>query len=193
MHDIEPYFRWRDFYVAEEDDKSPFFEREYSEFTFSNKVYNFFIHPQWDDFGSETLYLKVLFVDYDDGYAIIELLGEWNDAVGNDIMFLKRDVIDEMIEKEVFKFILIGENILNFHSSDDSYYEEWWDDISDERGWVVLLNTLQHVTEEMQRTGIQHFINLGKGFDTVNWRPQKPERLYEAIETIINGQVQQMR
>jgi hypothetical protein len=193
MHDIEPYFRWRDFYVAEEDDKSPFFEREYSEFTFSNKVYNFFIHPQWDDFGSETLYLKVLFVDYDDGYAIIELLGEWNDAVGNDIMFLKRDVIDEMIEKEVFKFILIGENILNFHSSDDSYYEEWWEDISDERGWVVLLNTLQHVTEEMQRAGIQHFINLGKGFDTVNWRPQKPERLYEAIETIINGQVQQMR
>ncbi len=43
--------------------------------------------------GSETLYLKILFVDYDERYAIIELIGEWNDAINNDIMLLKRDIV----------------------------------------------------------------------------------------------------
>jgi len=27
------------------------------------------------------------------------------------------------------QFILIGENVLNFHSSDDCYYEEWFQDV----------------------------------------------------------------
>ncbi len=192
MQDLEPYYRWRDYYVSEEDENSPFFGQEYSEFTYSNKVYNYFIHPQWDDFGSNTLYLKVLFADYEDGYAIIEFIGEWNDAVENDIMLLKRDVIDVFIAKDIFKFILIGENILNFHSDDDSYYEEWWDDISDERGWIVLLNTLPHVTLEMQQAHLQQFINLGGTFETVNWRPHKPERLFAAIETLLNGNMKQV-
>jgi hypothetical protein len=193
MHDLEPYHRWRDDYVAEEDENSPFFGREYSEFTFSNKIYNYFIHPQWDDFGSETLYIKILFVDYEEGFAIIELIGEWNDAIGNDIMFLKRDVIDLMIEKDIFKYILIGENVLNFHASDDSYYEEWWDDISDERGWVVLLNTPEHVTREMQYAQIQHFINLGSVFEEVTWRPHKPDRLFAAVDALVNGGAKQIR
>ena len=42
------------------------------------------------------------------------------------------------------KYILIGENILNFHYSDDSYYEEWFDDNGD-NGWIVLLNFREHV------------------------------------------------
>ncbi len=187
MHDLEPYHRWRDDYVAENDENSPFFGREYSEFTFSNKIYNYFIHPQWDDFGSETLYIKILFVDYEEGFAIIELIGEWNDAIGNDIMFLKREVIDLMIEKDIFKYILIGENVLNFHASDDSYYEEWWDDISDERGWVALLNTPEHVTREMQHAQIQYFINLGGVFKEVTWRPHKPDRLFAAVDALVNG------
>ncbi len=36
------------------------------------------------------MYLKVLMADYDEHYAIIELIGEWNDAIENDIMELKR-------------------------------------------------------------------------------------------------------
>ena len=39
--------------------------------------------------------MKVLMADYQEQYAIIELIGEWNDAIENDIMTLKRDVIDE--------------------------------------------------------------------------------------------------
>ena len=78
MHDIEPYFKWRDWYTAEEDTRSPFYGREYSEFEFTHAVYNYLIHPQWDEFGSKTLYLKILYADYDEHFAIIEMLGEWN-------------------------------------------------------------------------------------------------------------------
>ncbi|MFM7709736.1 MAG: hypothetical protein ACKO5C_02360, partial [Ferruginibacter sp.] len=80
MHDIEPYYNWRHLYLSEEDPQSPFYQQEHSEFEFSQTIYNFYIHPQWDNFGSRTLFCKIIFVDYDDGYAIMELIGEWNDA-----------------------------------------------------------------------------------------------------------------
>ncbi|HOS48864.1 MAG TPA: hypothetical protein PLG57_09520, partial [Bacteroidia bacterium] len=138
MQDIEPYYSWRHMYISAEDELSPFFGREYSEFEYSNTVYNYYIHPQWDDFGSTTLYMKVIFADYDQQYAIIEFIGEWNDAINNDIMMLKRDIIDEMIAQGIRYFILVGENVLNFHASDDCYYQEWFDDIED--GWIAAVN-----------------------------------------------------
>lgn len=131
MHDIEPYYNWRHLYTAEEDSKSPFFGKTYSEFEFTQTVYNFYIHPQWDYVGSQTLYLKVLFADYEIGFAIIELIGEWNDAIENDIMTLKRELIDKMLFQGISKFIMIGENVLNFHSSDECYYEEWYEDVQE--------------------------------------------------------------
>src|SRR5215211_5933276 len=109
MQDIEPYYQWREFYVASEDEQSPFYGAVYSEFEFSNTVYNYYIHPQWDDFGSNTLYVKVLYADYERQYAILEFIGEWNDALYNDIMFLKRKVIEEMESQGIKKYILIGE------------------------------------------------------------------------------------
>src|ERR1700741_2432878 len=112
MQDLEPYYNWQGQYIAAEDALSPFHGRTYSEFYYTNKIYNYYIHPQWDDFGSETLYLKVLYVDYVRSFAIIELLGEWNDAINNDIMFLKRDVAEMMMNHGVNKFIIIGENVL---------------------------------------------------------------------------------
>ncbi len=124
MHYIEPFYSWRNYYIASEDPSSPFYGREYSEFTFTDRIYNFLIHPQWDNIGSPTLFIKVLFIDYDEGYGIIELIGEWNDAIENDIMTLKRDIIEPIMEHGIDKFILIGENVLNFHYSDDCYYEE---------------------------------------------------------------------
>jgi hypothetical protein len=140
LHEIEPYFNWRHLYIADEDVKSPFSGREYSEFQYTQTVYNFYIHPQWDDIGSQTLYIKILFVDYDMGYTIIEMIGEWNDAIENDIMTLKRDVIDQMIAHGIYKYILIGENIMNFHSSDDCYYQEWYEDVAEEGGWITMLS-----------------------------------------------------
>ncbi len=193
MHDIEPYYHWREKYIAAEDPKSPFYGQVYDEFRFTQKVYNYFIHPQWDAFGSSTLYLKALYVSYEDGYAILELIGEWNDCLHNDIMYLKREVIDPMIDEGINRFILICENVLNFHGSDDSYYEEWYDDIKEEGGWICLLNVLPHVEDEMKDTQLQYYVNFGDNFDNVNWRPQKPKLLFRAIEAILHGEVKRLR
>ncbi len=182
MHLLEPYFNWRHLYAAEEDPNSPFFGQTYSEFQFTQTVYNYYIHPQWDDFGSSTLYLKLLFTDYELGYAIIELIGEWNDAIENDIMTLKRDLIDTMISKGVYKYILIGENVLNFHSSDDSYYEEWYEDVSDENGWIVLLNLPEQSRYDMQKVRLGKYLEM---MDLPQWRTFTPMNLYTLVDNFI--------
>lgn len=171
-------------YVAAEDELSPFYGREYSEFEYSNTVYNYYIHPQWDDFGSNTLYTKILFVDYEAGFAVLEFIGEWNDAINNDIMFLKRDLVDLMIEQGIRKFILIGENVLNFHASDDSYYQEWFEDT--EEGWVVAINFREHVLQEFSRANIDFYLVYGGEFDDMSWRTYNPTQLYQHIEQIVH-------
>jgi hypothetical protein len=183
MHDIEPYYNWQHLYKAEDDTQSPFFNREYSELFFSHAVYNYLIHPQWDSFGSTTLYLKILYVDYSESYAVIELIGEWNDCLHNDIMLLKRDLIDLLIEEGISKFILIGENVLNFHASDDSYYEEWFDDIED--GWIVFLNFRDHVLHEIKSARIDYYVIFGGELDEFEWRKYSPIKLFSQIENII--------
>ncbi|QNL50402.1 hypothetical protein H8S90_01910 [Olivibacter sp. SDN3] len=180
MHEIEPFYRWRDDYIASEDELSPFYGTEYSEFEFDKQIYNFLLHPQWDYFGSTTLYLKILYADYDHNYAIIEFIGEWNDAIYNDIMLLKREILEPMMSAGINKFILIGENILNFHSSDDCYYEEWFQEIED--GWIAGINFRQHVIEEFKNSNIDYFINFGGALDEVSWRNHKPIQVYRAVE-----------
>lgn len=170
-------------YVSEEDKLSPFYAREYSEFEYSNTIYNFFIHPQWDGFGSPTLYLKILFADYAHHFVVIELMGEWNDAINNDIMFLKREVIDSFIEHGVKKFILIGENVLNFHESDDCYYEEWSEDIRDSGGWIAMINFRDHVLSEMKHVHLQHYIQFGENLNDLNWRMVKPYHIHHFVES----------
>ena len=183
MHELEPFYNWQHLYIASEDEDSPFYGAEYSEFTFSNTVYNFYIHPQWDDIGSETLFIKILFVNYDTGFAIIELLGEWNDCINNDVMVLKREIIDLLIAEGINKYILIGENVLNFHASDESYYEEWSEDIED--GWVAFLNFRKHVLTEFQRSNIDYYILLGGNINEVSWRTYEPNELFEKIENLV--------
>ena len=183
MHFVEPFYNWRGFYIASEDSNSPFFNREYSEFAFSNHVYNFYIHPQWDDFGSSTLFLKILYTDYNEGYAIIELIGEWNDAIENDIMVLKRDVIDLLIDSGIRSFILIGENVLNFHYSDDCYYEEWFDDIED--GWVAMVNFHDHVIKEFEQVGIYLYLIMGGKLQEIECRTYQPQDFYQKVAGLV--------
>jgi hypothetical protein len=183
MHFVEPYFNWRGDYVASEDPLSPFFEREYSEFEFTNSIYDFYIHPQWDSIGSPTLFIKILMVDYDAAYAIIEIIGEWNDAIENDIMILKRDIIDVLIDQGINQFILIGENVLNFHYSDDCYYEEWFDDV--EEGWIAMVNFHDHVVREFERINIDHYFVMGGELEDIEWRTYKPQHFYEKVEALV--------
>jgi len=178
MQHIEPFYNWKHWYSAEIDVKSPFYGRTYSEFEYSLKVYNYYIHPQWDDMGSNTLYLKVLFVDYEKNYCIIEMIGEWNDAIENDIMTLKRDVIDKMFASSITQFILIGENILNFHSGDRDYYEEWFEEVTDENGWIVMLNLPAHSQQDFVKRKLNRYIEL---MEIPQWRTYKPEFIHQKI------------
>lgn len=179
MHEIEPFYNWRHIYVSEEDERSPFYKRQYSEFEYSATVYNYYIHPQWDDFGSRTLYLKVLLADYEEQYMVIELLGEWNDAIENDIMTLKRDVIDEFAQQGITKFILIAENVLNFHSGDRDYYQEWHEEVTDEEGWVVCLNMPEATQHDFRKAKINYYVEL---MELANWRTYKPFHLFKLID-----------
>lgn len=183
MHNIEPFYNWRAYYIASEDHRSPFYEREYSEFEFSNTIYNFYIHPQWDSIGSKTLFTKLLYADYEEKYAIIELIGEWNDAIENDIMILKRELAESLMENGIDKFILIGENVLNFHYSDDSYYEEWFDDIND--GWIALINFHEHVLKEMKHADLDQYFLINGGFEDLDWRTYSPFEFYSKVESMV--------
>lgn len=180
MQDLEPYYNWRHLYTAEDDKRSPFYGRQYSEFEYSQTLYNYYIHPQWDEFGSRTLYMKLLYVDYEQQFAILELLGEWNDAIENDIMTLRREVTDNLFAQHIKKFILIAENVLNFHSSDDLYYEEWREQLEDEGGWVAMLNMPVQSKDEFVRSRLHHFIEL---MEVDQWRTLTPEHLYQLIES----------
>ena len=182
MQDIEPYYNWRHLYVAEEDKKSPFFGRVYNEFEFSQAVYNYYIHPQWDEFGSKTLYMKILFIDYEQSYTIIELIGEWNDAIENDIMTLRREVTDELFRHGITKFILIAENVLNFHSSDDSYYEEWKEQLDDDAGWVVILEMPLQSQYDFKRSRLTNYAAL---LDFPQWRTLKPELVFQQVDNLM--------
>ena len=182
MQDIEPYDKWQYLYLSENDFRSPFFGREYSEFEFSNTVYNYYIHPLWDEFGSRTLYLKVLMADYDEQYVIIELLGEWNDAIENDIMSLKRDVVDDFMCQGIRKFILITENVLNFHSSDDCYYEEWRDEVQDKEGWIVLLNMPGQTQYDFIKARLNNYVEM---LSIPNWRTMKPDVFFNQVDNIL--------
>lgn len=188
MHSLEPHFLWRDYYRAEEDARSSFYGREYSEFYYTQKVYNHLIHPQWDEFGSETLYLKLLYVDYLEGFAVIELIGEWNDCLHSDISYLKEQVLDILIDAEVNKFILLGEYVFNFHAGEEErdYYQEWAETVQEEGGWIALLNFLPHVLDEMQDIELQEHLYLGQAFSDITWRPLKPQLLFKQLQERID-------
>ena len=154
MHNIEPFHRWLSEYDVSSDTRSPFFGKEYNYDLYTNTIYGYYIDPGWDFIGSETLYIKILYADYQRGFVIIEMIGEWNDALHNDIMHLKRNIVDHLQKISIKQFILIGENVMNFHGSDDCYYEEWFEDVED--GWIALVGFRDFVLNEMTEIGRAH-------------------------------------
>lgn len=180
MHDIEPYYNWRHLYTAEEDEHSPYFGTIHSEIEFSNTVYNYFIHPQWDEFGSKNLYLKIIFIDYEEHVAIIEFIGEWNDVIENDIMQLKRTIIDVLLAKKISKYILIVENVYSFFLDTNDYYQEWHEEINEQGGWIYFLNILPTYLHEFKMAKITPFVL----FETIeNWRTLTPDLLFQKCDT----------
>ena len=184
MHNLEPFFNWDRYYDSSEDEYSPFYGKEYNYDLYTDAIYNYYIAPGWDYMGSETLYIKILFAEYELGYAIIEFIGEWNDAISNDIMHLKRNVIDHLTTYGINKFILIGENVFNFHGSDDSYYEEWFEDVED--GWIAAVNFRDFIHAEWQKYYLDTYINFGGNLEIVNWRTLMPRHFCEIVNRLIS-------
>lgn len=182
MHDIEPFYNWQKYYKPEDDPRSPFSGREYG-LEYFNDVYGYYIDPAWDEIGSETLYCKILMVDYKARYAVIELFGEWNDTLHNDIMFLKRTVIDKILRQGINQFILIGENIFQFHGGEDDYYEEWFEEVED--GWIAAVNFRDFILDEFKKYHIDYYINFGGTLQINNWRTMKPAVFYETVKMMI--------
>ncbi len=187
MHNLEPFYNWRELYVASEDERSPFFGRQNSEVWYEHVIYNHYIHPQWDYFGSQTLYLKLLFVQYQQQYCIIELFGEWNDVLYNDVMFLYRNVIEELMEQGIKYFILIGENVFDFHSDTDDYFAEWFDNLDD--GWIIGINFRHHVKQEFKEANIDQYLIFGGEFDELAWRTLFPEQLFSRLTDWVTRQL----
>jgi len=99
-------------------------------------------------------------------------------------MLLKRDIIDELIYAGINKFIIIGENVLNFHYSDDSYYEEWFDDIGED-GWIVFLNFREHVLKEFKRANIDYYFISDGDLNDFHWRKFSPGQVFGNLLKII--------
>jgi len=183
MHEIEPFYNWEVYYSAADDERSPFYGVTYNTMAYTNAIYGYYIHPLWDYIGSETLYVKILFADYERRFVVIELFGEWNDTLHNDIMHLKRNVVDLLLGEGINKFILIGENVLNFHGSDDSYYEEWFEEV--EEGWIAAVNFRDFVLQEWKKYNLDSYINFGGALEMDNWRTLSPMVFFEAIQKSI--------
>jgi hypothetical protein len=183
MHEIEPHYNWLQYYDASQDERSPFYQKEYNYDQYSEAIYGYYIDPAWDSFGSETLYVKILFADYDLGFVILEFIGEWNDTLYNDIMLLKRNLIELLSAEGINKFILIGENIFNFHGSDDLYYEEWFEEVED--GWIAAVNFPDFIQREFERYKLDVYINMGGTLQIPQWRTLAPTRFFELVKALI--------
>ena len=117
---------------------------------------------------------------------MIELIGEWNDAIENDIMTFKREVIDKLFDYKICKFILIAENVLNFHSGDKDYYEEWNDEVNEENGWIVALNMPEATQYDFKKRKLHQIIEL---VEMEDWRSYKPYHLFKKIDQMILGRL----
>lgn len=180
MQDIEPFYGWLNLYETGRDEFSPFLGVEYSEFFYDNRVYENCAHPLWDSIGSESLLVKVLFADYDRGYAIIELFGVWNDLLENDYRLLLENCLHWMHSNGVNKFIFLCDNVLNIYLDGDDYYEAMQEDLED--GWIALVRVREHVMEELQKYNIDHFFFWSERLNEIQWRKMRPWQLYGLVE-----------
>ena len=98
-------------------------------------------------------------------------------------MTLKRDIIDEMTGQGIHKFVLIGENVLNFHASDDCYYSRVVRRRSE--GWIAAVNFRGHVLQEFEKNNIDYYFTFGGELNNLPWRTFNPVQLFGRIDGVI--------
>jgi MFS superfamily sulfate permease-like transporter len=101
-------------------------------------------------------------------------------------MELKREIIDLLEKEGIYKFILIAENVLNFHSSDKEYYQEWFEEVTDENGWIVALNMPMATQHDFKGKKLNYYIEL---MELPEWRVYKPYHLFKKIDDELNKRI----
>ena len=180
MHDVEPHYGWLHLYSNAMDPRSPFHEVVHNLFEFDRSVYNYAAHPLWEDIGSESLLVKVLFAEYTQGFAILEFLGEWNDLFENDFKLLAENCLTYFIDAGICKFIFICENIFNVYIDADDYYEALQEEMDE--GWICLLRARDHVKQEFRQYGIDSWLYWSEELDSIQWRKLKPQQLFVRVD-----------
>ncbi len=181
MHEIEPFYGWLSLYSNEDDDNSPFQTAEHGAFSLDKGVYEYLAHPLWDEIGSDGLLVKILYANYDEGYAVVELFGVWNDLIQNDYRLLAEHCLTYLIDAGIDKFILVVENVLNIYLDADDYYEALQEEL--EGGWISLLRPRAHVVREIEQYDIGQYFFWSEELDELNWRKLKPWELYGLVES----------
>jgi hypothetical protein len=102
-------------------------------------------------------------------------------------MTLKREVIDKLFNNNIYKFILITENVLNFHSGDKDYYEEWNENVNDESGWIVALNMPEATQYDFKKRKLHQIIEL---MELEDWRTYKPHHLFRKIDEMLTKRIE---
>jgi hypothetical protein len=114
------------------------------------------------------------------------MIGEWNDAIENDIMALKRDIIDVMMSNGINKFILIAEMCSIFTVATKTITRNGYEENEESGGWVVVLNMSEAAQYDFQRRQLNRFIEL---INLPDWRIYKPYHLFKKIESTLNNRL----
>ena len=72
--------------------------------------------------------------------------------------------------------------MLNFHSSDDSYYEEWREQLEDTGGWVVIIDMPAQSQYDFKQARLTNYVEL---VDFPQWRTLKPDIIYQQIDDMM--------
>jgi MFS superfamily sulfate permease-like transporter len=94
-------------------------------------------------------------------------------------MVFRREIIDPLFAEGITRFIIIAENVLNFHSSERDYYEEWFENVTDENGWIVCLNMPEATQHDFRKMKLNYYVELREMHD---WRRYQPEALFKLID-----------
>ena len=90
------------------------------------------------------------------------------------------------MEEGIYKFILVAENVLNFHSSDNEYYKEWYEEVTDENGWVVIINMPEATQHDFKKARLNRYVEL---YELENWRTYKPFHLFKKIDNELQARL----
>ena len=94
-------------------------------------------------------------------------------------MTLRRDITDNLYALGINKYMLIAENVLNFHSSDADYYDEWKEQIEEDGGWIVILNMPEQSQYDFKKARLTNYVTL---MNFEGWRTLKPEVVFGQVD-----------